>query len=277
MIQRKLVGEEAINLGAGGIDPGVARPSPDRRDFKGKVSILCFYRRNLQQPFTVIEGCFFSGSRRVVLSWPVSLGQNPTPTILVGSWLCEASIARSTFGDSGATPATTGACNRHSGTYPRLDDDTGRDGKDDATDITNLKRHYRRGFSFHRVTQVGEPILGTDTSGNLQRFYLEVQIERPAFGFPLKWADPLTVDSWTVPVNASSIPTGYTLPRWPIFDPRDPAPGFSARAPNFDDESSQSQDLLKSSGSAVATEAQPFPFFPVILFDGLREVFEYEL
>ena len=258
MFQRKLV-TDPLGIGA------VARPNPNDREFRGKVSIMCFYRRNLQQPYTVIEGCFYNGSRRATLSWPSNYGS--APTINIGTWLCEASVGRSTWptGD-----LLLGSCGAISGRYTGLDLDSSS-----GSNVIKRKRIYRRSYSFHQVTDVTEPLI----SGN--RVYVQVTLARPALGFPLRYQNPATgfvggqsgQDERGIDPYPATVPTGMTVfPSWPIVDRLETGPTTPTLAsPNFDDETNCSQADL----TGIARTDYSF-YFPVIIFDGLREVFEYE-
>lgn len=242
MFQRKLV----VNpLGA------VARPNPNDREFRGKVSIMCFYRRNLQQPYAVIEGCFYNGSRRVTLSWPAAYGA--APTINIGTWLCEASVSRSTL--PGAADPMYASCAAITAKYPQTIDVPASFGG------YPVKRVYRRSYSFHQVTDVTEPqAIGS-------RIYVQVTLARPAIGFPLRYQNPLSL---AIGAQSGQDERGIdpypATPTWPIFD----TSGVTI-APNFDDETNCSQ--ADRTGIARADYSL---YFPVIIFDGLREVFEYE-
>jgi hypothetical protein len=270
MIQRRLVAPPE-----GGItDPTVARPNLVDREFKGKLAILCFYRRNLQQPYRVIEGCFYTGSRVATLSWPSNL---PAPTINVGTWLCEASISRSTATTSltGVNPdPLLGSTATLSGVYvgnslaippnPVVDFD------EPTLPAFPARRIYRRSFSFHRVTAVNEPVDLPDG-----RTYVQATLERPAVGFPLEYrnpASPLLVGAQSGqddrPIDPYPALAGNPkYPAWPIIDSRS-APATLSLGTN--DETNCSQ------ADAVGIPRDQYSFYyPVIIFDGLREVFEY--
>lgn len=239
MFQRKLISDSATT--------GVAaRPNPSDREFRGKVSILSFYRRNLQQPFSIIEGCFYNGSRRATLSWPN--GYPAAPTINVGTWLCEASVSRSTVND-----ALNGSFAAITAQYPQTLDIP-------ATYGGPVKRIYRRSYSFHQVTEATEPQI----VGN--RVYVQVTLARPALGFPLRYQNPGTLAIGNLSgQDDRAIDLYPAVPKWPIFD------RSVGIAPNFDDETNCSQ-----ADSLGIARSDYSPYFPVIIFDGLREVFEYE-
>lgn len=245
MFQRKLV-SDPTGLGL------IARPNPNDREFRGKISILSFYRRNLQQPFSIIEGCFYNGSRRATLSWPN--GYPAAPTINVGTWLCEASISRSTATES-VTPGLLGSFAAISGKYAM-----------DVPSPYSPKRIYRRSYSFHQVTEVTEPQI----VGN--RVYVQVTLARPALGFPLRYQNPGTLAIGNLSgQDDRGIDPYSSVPIWPMFDRFDSTVPPAILSPNYDDETNCSQaDKL---GIARADYS---PYFPVIIFDGLREVFEYE-
>lgn len=239
MFQRKLVAD-SVTTGV------AARPNPSDREFRGKVSILSFYRRNLQQPFSIIEGCFYNGSRRATLSWPN--GYPAAPTINIGTWLCEASISRSTVND-----ALIGSFAAITAQYPQTLDLP-------ATYGGPVKRIYRRSYSFHQVTEVTEPQM----LGN--RVYVQVTLARPALGYPLRYQNPGTLAIGSLSgQDDRGIDPYPAVPTWPIFD------RSVGIAPNFDDETNCSQ-----ADSLGIARTDYSPYFPVIIFDGLREVFEYE-
>lgn len=245
MFQRKLV-SDPTGLGL------IARPNPNDREFRGKISILSFYRRNLQQPFSIIEGCFYNGSRRATLSWPN--GYPAAPTINVGTWLCEASISRSTATES-VTPGLLGSFAAISGKYAM-----------DVPSPYSPKRIYRRSYSFHQVTEVTEPQI----VGN--RVYVQVTLARPALGFPLRYQNPGTLAIGNLSgQDDRGIDPYSSVPIWPMFDRFDSTVPPAILSPNYDDETNCSQaDKLGIARTDYS------PYFPVIIFDGLREVFEYE-
>lgn len=270
MFQRRLVPPKE----GGANEPMVARPSLSDREFRGKLAILCFYRRNLQQPYRVIEGCFYTGSRVVTLSWPSTL---TAPTVNVGTWLCEASVSRSTTPQSlsGVNPdPLLGSTATLSGLY--VDDDPAKVVDYLAPPLGTIpsiagRRIYRRAFSFHRVSGVGEAVEDA-VSG---RTYLQVTIERPAVGFPLQYQNPATgligaqsgqddrpIDAYTTPAS------------WPIIDRQSSTGGILAAGTN--DETNCSQAQLKGIAAVPPNTLGTSSFYyPVIIFDGLREVFEY--
>ena len=164
MIQRQLGCVEPAS--PSDYSPSVARPNASDREFHGKVSILCFYRRNLQQPYTVIEGCFYNGSRQATLSWPASIGVSPT--INIGTWLCEASVSRSGYP---ASDPLLGTCAATTAQYPALDPIA-------SFGNNPVKRIYRRSYSFHQVIEATQP--QTDQNG---RVYVQVTLARPRLVF----------------------------------------------------------------------------------------------
>lgn len=262
MIQRRLVPDirddevdpttrQITNPGT----PEVGRPNPESRDLAGRLAIMCFYRRNLDNPFTIIEGCFYNGSRKVTLSWPAA-GVS-TPEIGFGTWLCELSVSRD---------IPSGACNRHTGVYPRLDG--APIDPDPLTDdyVSFVKRHYRRSFAFYKVLEVvGDPEVGPDG-----RYYLEVMVDRAARGYPLRYAR--LVNGNLIIDGADTRPRDvYRIPTWPIFDPRVGGPSNPTYSQQYDDETNVSQ----AANLGIAVE-QYSHYYPVVIFDGLREVFEYD-
>lgn len=255
MIQRRLVSDvrdDVVNPTTGAITnpmtPEVARPNPESRDLSGRLAIMCFYRRNLENPYTVIEGCFYNGSRKVTLSWPA--GGVATPEIGFGTWLCEMSVSRD---------IASGACNRHTGVYPRLDGDPNNGF------ATYVKRHYRRSFAFYKVIEVvGEPEVIVDVNG-LARYYMEVMVDRTAKGYPLRYARMNAANTAQLFDGADARPIDpYFVPQWPIVDPKigSTSPTPSPYAQQYDDETNVTQNRVQ--------------YYPVVIFDGLREVFEYE-
>jgi len=250
MFQRKLV-PDPTNVGLTG------RPNPADREFRGKVSIMCFYRRNLQQPFTIIEGCFYNGSRRATLSWPN--GYSSAPTINVGTWLCEASVSRSTYSDAylnGSFAAISGVYQTPTGPLDAV-----------ANPVTGKKRLYRRSYSFHQVTEVTDPvIIGS-------RVYVQVTLARPAIGYPLRYQNPVSLAIGALSgQDDRGIDNYLAVPTWPIFDVKGTA--AASLTPSYDDETNCSQAQLN--GLVPADYGNYSFYFPVIIFDGLREVFEYE-
>ncbi|MBX9653822.1 hypothetical protein K2Y11_09425 [bacterium] len=248
MFQRKLV-TDPLRVGS------VARPNPNDREFRGKVSIMCFYRRNLQQPYTVIEGCFYNGSRRATLSWPTAYGA--APTINIGTWLCEASVSRSSASD-----VLQGSCSAITGQYSNsIPADLARKMPNNKSYL--VKRIYRRSYSFHQVTDVTEPQMDTSTN----RVYVQVTLARPAIGYPLHYQNPTSgLTGAQSDQDERGIDLYPAVPTWPIFD------CYGNDVPsNFDDETNVSQSHVQ--GIPVANYSF---YFPVIIFDGLREVFEYE-
>jgi hypothetical protein len=288
MFQRRLV---PPNEGSG---PETARPNVIDRDFRGKLAILCFYRRNLQQPYRVIEGCFYTGSRVATLSWPSNL---PAPSVIVGSWLCEASISRSTLGQSltGINPdPLVGSTSTLTGVYVDGDPTKVVDHLAAPIPLNPSRRLYRRAFSFHRVTAVGDVV--DDTANN--RSYLQVTLERPAVGFPLQYQNPQSgllgplsgqddrpIDAYppfgrpgSGAAPGYSLPPGVTSPiSWPIVDRFGPTLTFPAPvgsiSSRYNDETNCTQAAFM--GLSPAEYEQYSFYYPVILFDGLREVFEY--
>ncbi|MBY0588994.1 hypothetical protein K2X85_17615 [bacterium] len=293
MFQRRLVPPKE------GSGPETARPNVIDRDFRGKLAILCFYRRNLQQPYRVIEGCFYTGSRVATLSWPSNL---PAPSVIVGSWLCEASISRSTMGQSlgtGLADPLLGSTSTLTGVYIDDSSDPGSPVVDyDVQTVPPVllksRRLYRRAFSFHRVTAVGDVV--DDTANN--RSYLQVTLERPAVGFPLQYQNPLTGALGPLsgqddrPIDAyppfgrpgSGVTPGYNPPpgvtspiSWPIVDRIGTTLTFPLPVGTitsfYNDETNCTQAALM--GLPPAEYDQYSFYYPVILFDGLREVFEY--
>jgi hypothetical protein len=216
----------------------------------------------------VIEGCFYTGSRKVTLSWPASYGLN-VPDVKYGVWLCELSVARDTrpglpppFGNGSGD--SIGSCNRHSGVYTRMDKTIDVDNDGDV-DTAIVKRHYRRAFAFYKVENViSPPVTRPDPGGGPPRTFVEVTVDRPARGYPLRYQYPDQADSRPI--------DDYRLPAWPIYDRLDPTLAFnlppppSILSPQFDDETNASQ-------AQVGAGAQ---YYPVVIFDGLQEVFEYE-
>ncbi len=266
MIQRRLVAPPEGSITA----PTVARPNLIDREFKGKLAILCFYRRNLQQPYRVIEGCFYTGSRVATLSWPSNL---PAPTINVGTWLCEASISRSTrlteLSSAGNADPLLGSTATISGVYG------------DTTALVDAplnpafgtlipRRIYRRSFSFHRVTAVSEPV----DDAIAGRSFLQVTIERPAVGFPLQYQNSATGALGAQSGQDDRPIDAYLTPAsWPIVDRRSTAAMLAA---GTNDETNCSQAQLKGIAAVPPnTLGSDSFYYPVIIFDGLREVFEY--
>jgi hypothetical protein len=280
MIQRRLIPAiESPDPAA----PVVARPNLSDREFKGKLAILCFYRRNLQQPYRVIEGCFYTGSKVATLSWPSNL---PAPTISGGTWLCEASISRSTapLSITGVNPdPLLGSTATLSGVY--VDDDPTRQVDYlGAVPLQSAQRIYRRSYSFHRVVAVGEQV----DDLNSGRSYVQVTLERPAAGFPLQYQNPATGALGALsgqddrPIDAyppfgrpgSGVNPTYTIPvGWPIVDRRNVVTPPFATSQGLNDETNCSQ--AAAVGLPLAQYDQYSFYYPVIIFDGLREVFEY--
>lgn len=296
MIQRRLT---AAPESGNPVDPTVARPNLLDREFKGKLAILCFYRRNLQQPYRVIEGCFYSGSRVATLSWPNTV---PAPTVNVGTWLCEATVSRSTMGQSlgtGLADPLLGSTSTLTGVYVDDSSDPGSPVVDyDVQTVPPVllksRRLYRRAYSFHRVTAVGEVVDDT-VSG---RSYLQVTLERPAVGFPLQYQNPSSGSLGLLsgqddrPIDAyppfgrpnSGVTPSYNLPNghptpvsWPIVDRRGTSLTFPAPVgtivSGYNDETNCTQAAYM--GLSPAQYEHYSFYYPVILFDGLREVFEY--
>lgn len=222
LIQRPLGPDDPTHTAA---NRSVARP-PSRSYSGGKISYLCFYKRNLARPFTVVEGCIFDGSRKITLAWPTTVER---PEIRRGTWLLEASIARDNAPPPSGGGGPTNAGNRISGQYQLP-------GNSDFW-------IYRNTFNFFRVVDYIDPVIDTATN----RVFQEITIDSTPRRFP------------AFHVNGDLRGRdAYTLPIWPMVEnSTNPTPDETNGARFF--------------GSAAGV-TKPV-YFPIVIFDGLREVF----
>lgn len=216
------------------VDPVIPRPGRNSNVANTRLAYLCFARRNPSRPYQVVEGCIFFRSRRVTLAWPITAER---PNVKKGTWLCEASI--------------TG--NKVTGAYNLAK----------PTDIS----YHRQWFAFHQVSEVREPrLMPAGTMDNTVDYLaMDVIVDKT----PQEQGDYLRAHS----LVDYRLPDTYRKPLWPYFFPG----SGSSRARNGTYHLSTGDWVGSGESSPLKNNSDKRPieiWMPIVIFDGLVEVFE---
>ncbi len=198
------------------------------------VQALVFHKRPTARGYQLVRGCFFAGSTVATLCWDPTLAQ--PPEIRRGQWLMEATLSPGKKDDTPQTQTIAGA------TVNFPDVPLAPVALLGAAPLpaTGFVK-YRHALEFHRVASTESPVLVT-TGGN-SYMYQVVNLEEPVSGYPIRH----------VLGDARSVPD--------IYD-------GGAGLPN----TNWTFDGTHAIPNVIADDATTV-WTPVVLLDGLREVF----